>query len=348
MGPKMRSSDVPRKFEDIDILGRRMAVTDSHITSSLLWALLIVLLSTERPSTALSLIRGSGDDQNFITLYKVIRPLGESWTGIPLEVERSCLSTGYEQSLHPHGVKNFRKRNPIDLANTYQPLKYTAQNKPSREALYSHRCRVPSRGSLTFERLLKLTDRISKPPTHTMNFPGPNTRTNPPLPRRRNIALPVTSGNMRPQDSIIDIELAATERIRPVARPRLTNGPADIRVVIPGTIITIISGQFRNINFISNAQPATNPPVRGLWLTFPNHNVHLIRSAVEDGDVSVYDVQRAVIEWMRQQPQSNNFYRREIIAREGTTVAVWVWAWRGLVQIGNDTTRWSVELGFDV
>ncbi|KAF9448818.1 hypothetical protein P691DRAFT_759596 [Macrolepiota fuliginosa MF-IS2] len=178
-----------------------------------------------------------------------------------------------------------------------------------------------------------------------MSFPGYYTIFNPPLPRRRNIALPATIEGM---DFVISTELAATEGVRPVAQPRLTSGPADTWAVLPHTIITIISGQFWNINFVSHAQPATNPPVRRLWLTFPDHSIYPVTSAMGNGYVSVDNVQRAVVRWMRGQPQSNVFHRRVNISRQGTTIAVWVWAWRGLVQIGNDTTRWSVELGFDV
>ncbi|KAF9448822.1 hypothetical protein P691DRAFT_813557 [Macrolepiota fuliginosa MF-IS2] len=174
-----------------------------------------------------------------------------------------------------------------------------------------------------------------------MSFPGYNTIFNPPLPRRRNAVLPV-----QPQESVISDELAVTEWARPVAQPRLTSGPADTRAVLPHTIT--ISGRIRNINFVSHVQPATNPPVGRLWLTFPDRYVYPVRSAMGNGYVSVDDVQRAVIEWMTWQPQSNILSRREIISRQGTTVAVWVWVWRGLVQIGSDATRWSVELGFDV
>lgn len=103
-----------------------------------------------------------------------------------------------------------------------------------------------------------------------------------------------------------------------------------------------------NIHFAYSTIPATYPPKTRMRLARPFGGKLIVTPTVGNQFVSVGDVQKAVIAWMRwEQPhvQDEGFRLtgREIArARDDTTVSVEVWVWRGLTSVGGDL--WEIHL----
>jgi hypothetical protein len=105
-----------------------------------------------------------------------------------------------------------------------------------------------------------------------------------------------------------------------------------------------------NIHFPCSMTPATDPPLTRMRLSRPFGGKLVVIPAVGNQFVSVGDVQKAVVAWMRwEQPHVRDdglkFTRRENVrAQNGLTMSVEVWIWRGLTKSIGEADVWEINL----
>ncbi|KAF9443215.1 hypothetical protein P691DRAFT_788325 [Macrolepiota fuliginosa MF-IS2] len=111
-------------------------------------------------------------------------------------------------------------------------------------------------------------------------------------------------------------------------------------------------GEGRMVHFVDSMAAATNPPQASLWIMTPQEETLLVGPRVGNAHVSVGDVQRAVIAWMRRieyqaRTEGRIFgltQRKLVQIRDRTVMEVVVWMWRGLLQVGGRLDLWAIQL----
>jgi hypothetical protein len=162
--------------------------------------------------------------------------------------------------------------------------------------------------------------------------------------------IPATASRPGQQPPFLAIELRHHELIRPVVKPVLCDMPPysghcwgareeDGRAV-----------RGLSVHFPDSAMPATNPPLARIRLARPFGGVLIVTPAIGNQFVSVGDVQRMVVAWMRwEQPHVQDeglrlTGRMTARAQDGTQREVNVWVWRGLTMDRTEADVWKINL----
>ncbi|KAF9444559.1 hypothetical protein P691DRAFT_333801 [Macrolepiota fuliginosa MF-IS2] len=190
-------------------------------------------------------------------------------------------------------------------------------------------------------------------------IPGPLPRDTAPI-HQRPVIVALGNGQVLPtallfqNDAVagIDARLAFHTRPRPVVRPAITFMP-EFPEYLWGAVDDHVSYRESpmRIHFDEEPVPATNPPVHmmridtgfGDWLIIePRRGSHY---------VSVVDVQRTVIQWMKEirfRAGETDRLRLSSWVRvadgEGTELEVEVWVWMGLMHLGGTMETWVLKL----
>jgi hypothetical protein len=148
----------------------------------------------------------------------------------------------------------------------------------------------------------------------------------------------------------LNAELKFDESIRPVVKPVLSDMPPypGHRWGAQDQDVSCL-GQL-NVHFPCSMTPATNPPLTRMRLSRPFGGKLVVIPTVGHQFVSIGDVQKAVVAWMRwEQPHVRDdgvqLTRRERIrAHDGTTASDEVWVWRGLKKSMCESDEWGINL----
>lgn len=151
----------------------------------------------------------------------------------------------------------------------------------------------------------------------------------------------------------VNAVLAYQRSLRPVVEPIVSDMPA-----YPGHMwgardpyVDDRTTRGQTVHFASSSAPATNPPLVQLRLATPHNRRLVVHSTVGNSFVSVSDVQRTVIAWMRRveemtygQEGPGLTRKKRVRARDGTTMEVNVWVWSGLVKMEGGIDLWAIVL----
>jgi hypothetical protein len=162
--------------------------------------------------------------------------------------------------------------------------------------------------------------------------------------------IPTTAGRPEQQLQLLAVELRHQEFIRPVVKPVLSDMPPYIGHGwgAYNEHMSVMGGL--NIHFANSTVPATIPPQVRMRLARPFGGILVVTPMIGNQFVSVGDVQRTVIAWMRwEQPHVQDeglqlTGRTTAWARDGTTRVVDVWVWRGLTKGSEETGVWTINL----
>lgn len=164
---------------------------------------------------------------------------------------------------------------------------------------------------------------------------------------------PLGAHSARERRWILNSVLKCHEFLHPVVEPIVSDMPSYVGHMW-GARDHYINGSIRGktVHFADSAVSATNPPLARLRLAAPNGDRLIVNPTIGNDFVSVGDVQRTVIAWMRRVEQMT--YRQEgpgltrrktVRASDGmASMDVDVWVWRGLVKVEGRIDLWAINL----
>lgn len=158
---------------------------------------------------------------------------------------------------------------------------------------------------------------------------------------------------IRQEPRVLNINLENREIPRPVVSPVISDMPG-----YPGHMWGAVNGDVDNagdgriVHFADSMAAATNPPQMRLVIITTWGEALVVEPRIGSQHVSVGDVQRTIIAWMRTieqaaqtRGQRTRLTRRIVVrARDGTVMEVEVWMWRGLVRVGGSIGIWAIQL----
>ncbi|EKM84393.1 hypothetical protein AGABI1DRAFT_89095 [Agaricus bisporus var. burnettii JB137-S8] len=111
----------------------------------------------------------------------------------------------------------------------------------------------------------------------------------------------------------------------------------------------------KRVHFERAFDPATEPSVMRMIIRTDTDNIIIADAGQGRSYVTVVDVQRAVINWMKEtrtRSGTNNLTRRfskrlRMVDGDGADVEVEVWVWKGLRSLSTDMAHWQLYLGED-
>jgi hypothetical protein len=107
-----------------------------------------------------------------------------------------------------------------------------------------------------------------------------------------------------------------------------------------------------SIDFERVFDPATEPPVVQMVIRTDTDNFVTVDAEQGSPYVTVVDVQRAIIHWMKETygtSGDNNLTRRfsrwvRMLDDDGTEVEIEIWVWKGLSSLSTDMVNWYLHL----
>lgn len=105
-----------------------------------------------------------------------------------------------------------------------------------------------------------------------------------------------------------------------------------------------------NVHFAYSAVPATDPPLTRVRLAKPFGGHLVVTPTIGNQYVSVGDIQKTVTAWMRWEEPHFQYEgirvtgKKTARARDGTTMSVEVWVWKGLTKARGGTDLWEIHL----
>lgn len=150
----------------------------------------------------------------------------------------------------------------------------------------------------------------------------------------------------------IDARLAFQERARAVVRPTITFMPEFPEYLWAAVGAQVTRRDDVRVHFEEIADAATDPPVSSMRMTTEFGGWIVIDSREGTPYVTVADVQKAVIRWMKEtrtRPSSRERAVRfsswvRVTDDNGTELEVEVWVWRGLTPLPGNIENWALHL----
>lgn len=119
-----------------------------------------------------------------------------------------------------------------------------------------------------------------------------------------------------------------------------------------GSFVNDSDSSGRTVHFIDSTVPATSPPLVRLRLATPHGGRLIMNPTMGNQFVSAGDVKRMIIAWMCGIEQVIHgleegpglAQRRAVRTRNGATMDVDVWVWRGLLKVMGSVDLWEIVL----
>ncbi|EKM84398.1 hypothetical protein AGABI1DRAFT_124707 [Agaricus bisporus var. burnettii JB137-S8] len=152
----------------------------------------------------------------------------------------------------------------------------------------------------------------------------------------------------------VDSRLAYGNESRAIALPSFTCTlvtPAHLWGAV-GNPVLVRGNDRKRVSFEQAFDPATEPSVMRMIIRTDTDNIIIADAGQGQSYVTVVDVQRAVINWMKEtrtRSGINSLTRRfskrlGMVDGDGTEAEVEVWIWKGLMSLSTDMAHWHLHL----
>lgn len=149
----------------------------------------------------------------------------------------------------------------------------------------------------------------------------------------------------------VDSRLAYSFEPRAVAQPSFTCIPSSLWGAVGNPVMTG-EDDTKGVGFEEATDPATQPPVARMVISTDTNNVIIVEAEQGRPSITVVDIQRAIIRWMKETRTSsgvNNVTRRfsksvRMTDDDGTEAELEIWVWKGLRLLSTDMSHWHLHL----
>ncbi|KAF7784902.1 hypothetical protein Agabi119p4_1067 [Agaricus bisporus var. burnettii] len=153
----------------------------------------------------------------------------------------------------------------------------------------------------------------------------------------------------------VDSRLAYGNESRAIALPSFTCAlvtPAHLWGAVANPVLLVRGNGRKRVSFEQAFDPATEPSVMRMIIRTDTDNIIIADAGQGQSYVTVVDVQRAVINWMKEtrtRSGINSLTRRfsgmlRMVDGDGTEAEVEVWVWKGLMSLSTDMAHWHLHL----